>query len=106
MRPASLTPSRRTGEIGIRIALGALATDVVWLVMRAVAVAGLGLMAGMAVALAITPLLGSQFFAIHPNDQAPIAIATAGIAAIAAVSGYIPARRATRVDPVTAIRWE
>ena len=99
--------SRRTREIGIRMALGALTTDVVWLVMREVALlAGAGLVAGMAAALAVTRLLGSQLFAIHPNDPATIAMATAGIAAIAAVSGYIPARRATRVDPVTAIRWE
>jgi ABC-type antimicrobial peptide transport system permease subunit len=89
------------------MALGALTTDVVWLVMREVALlAGAGLVAGMAVALAMARLLGSQLFGIQPNDPATIAIATAGIAAIAAVSGYIPARRATRVDPVTAIRWE
>ncbi|HWS94611.1 MAG TPA: FtsX-like permease family protein, partial [Mycobacterium sp.] len=99
--------SRRTREIGIRIAMGALTADVVWLVMREVALlAGAGLVAGMAVALAVTRLLGSQLFGIRPNDPATIAIATAGIAAIAVVSGYIPARRATRVDPVTAIRWE
>jgi predicted permease len=99
--------SRRTREIGIRMALGALTTDVVWLVMREVALlAGAGLVAGMAAALAVTRLLGSQLFGIHPNDPATVAMATAGIAAIAAVSGYIPARRATRVDPVTAIRWE
>jgi putative ABC transport system permease protein len=99
--------SRRTREIGIRMALGALTTDVVWLVMREVALlAGAGLVAGMAAALAVTRLLNSQLFGIQPNDPATIAIATAGIAAIAAVSGYIPARRATRVDPVTAIRWE
>jgi predicted permease len=99
--------SRRTREIGIRMALGALTTDVVWLVMREVALlAGAGLVAGMVAALALTRLLGSQLFGIHPNDPATIALATAGIAAIAAVSGYIPARRATRVDPVTAIRWE
>jgi predicted permease len=99
--------SRRTREIGIRIALGALTTDVVWLVMREVALlAGAGLMAGMAAALAITRLLSSQLFGIHPNDPATIVLAVAGIAAIAALSGYIPARRATRVDPVAAIRWE
>jgi predicted permease len=99
--------SRRTREIGIRIALGALTTDVVWLVMREVALlAGAGLVAGMAAALAITGLLGSQLFGIRPNDPATIALAVAGIASIAAVSGYIPARRATRVDPLTAIRWE
>jgi predicted permease len=99
--------SRRTREIGIRMALGALTTDVVWLVMREVALlAGAGLVVGMAAALTITRLLGSQLFDIHPNDPATIAIAVGGIAAIAAVSGYIPARRATRVDPVTAIRWE
>jgi predicted permease len=99
--------SRRTREIGIRMALGALTKDVVWLVMREVALlAGAGLVAGMAAALAITRLLGSQLFGIHPNDPATIATATVGIAAIAGISGYVPARRATRVDPVTAIRWE
>jgi predicted permease len=99
--------ARRTREIGIRMALGADTGNVIWLVMREVLLlAGAGIAVGLPAALAVTRLVASQLFGVRPNDPATIAAATAGIAAIAMLSGFIPARRATRVDPVTAIRCE
>jgi len=99
--------TRRTREIGIRIALGAITGNVIWLVMREVLLlAGIGILIGLPAALAVTRLLSSQLYGITPNDPATIALATAGIAAMAALSGYLPARRATRINPVTALRYE
>jgi len=99
--------ARRTREIGIRMALGAAAGNVVWLVMREVLLlVGAGVVVGLAASMAVTRLVGSQLFGIEPNDVATILAATLGIIAIAALSGYLPARRATHVDPVIAIRCE
>jgi predicted permease len=98
---------RRTREIGIRMALGAAAGNVIWLVMREVLLlVGAGVLVGLPAALAVTRLLGSQLFGVQPNDAVTITAATVGIVAIAALSGYLPARRATRVDPLIAIRCE
>jgi predicted permease len=99
--------ARRTREIGIRMALGAVTGNVVWLVVREVLLlVGIGVAVGLPAALALTRLLASQFYDIAPGDPATIILATLGIAATAAVSAYIPARRATRIDPVTALRYE
>jgi predicted permease len=99
--------ARRTREIGIRMALGAIPGDVIRLVMREVLLlAGAGIAVGLPAALAVTPLVASQLYGIQPNDPSIIALATAGIAAIAVLSGFIPARRAAHVDPLTAIRFE
>ncbi|HLK46604.1 MAG TPA: ABC transporter permease [Bryobacteraceae bacterium] len=99
--------ARRTREIGIRMALGAMRGNVIWLVMREVLLlAGAGILIGLPVALAGTRLLANLLYGITPNDPGTLVAATLGIAAIAALSGYFPARRATRVDPVFAIRCE
>ena len=99
--------AQRTREIGVRMALGAASGDVVWLVMREVLLlAGIGIGIGLPAAWGLTRFAKSQLYGIQPNDALTIALATAGIAFVAIVSGYIPARRATLVDPMRALRWE
>jgi predicted permease len=99
--------TRRTREIGVRMALGATTQNVVWLVVREVLMlAGFGVLIGLPVAIGATRLLASLLYGVGPNDPLAVILAILGIAAIAAVSGYLPARRATRVNPVTALRYE
>jgi ABC-type antimicrobial peptide transport system permease subunit len=99
--------ARRTREIGIRMALGAVTGNVIWMVMREVLLlAGIGIAIGLPIALAGTSVLGTLLYGVTPNDPATLIGATLGIVLIAALSGYVPARRATRVDPVFAIRCD
>jgi predicted permease len=101
------TVERRTREIGIRMAVGAAKLDVLWMVMREVLVL---LTIGVAIALPASWLLSqyvqSQLYGIPPTDPVSIASATLTIAAVAILAGYMPARRATRVDPMRALRYE
>jgi len=99
--------AQRTREIGVRMALGAATGDVIWLVMKDVVVlAGIGIAIGLSASWALTRMVKSQLYGIQPNDLISIIAATVGIAAVALLSGYIPARRATRIDPMRALRWE
>jgi predicted permease len=99
--------ARRTREIGIRMALGAVRANVIWLVMREVLLlAGAGVLIGLPAALAVTRLVTSQLYGITPTDPSTLVWATVGVGVIAALSGYVPARRATQVDPVAAIRCD
>jgi predicted permease len=99
--------ARRTREIGIRMAMGAVTGNVVWLVLREVLLlAGMGIAIGLPAALALTRLLAAQLYDVAPGDVSVIALAVVGIAATAALSAYIPAQRATRIDPMTALRYE
>jgi predicted permease len=99
--------ARRTREIGIRMTLGAATGSVVWLVVREVLLlVAIGTAIGLPAALGLTRLLSSQLYGIAPSDPATVVLATLGIAATAALAAYIPARRAARVDPVTALRYE
>jgi ABC-type antimicrobial peptide transport system permease subunit len=101
------TVSRRTREIGIRMALGAGKADVLGMVVREVGlIIALRLVAGVPTGLALARLVRSQLFDISPQDPVAIAVAAAVVAAVALLSGLMPARRATTVDPVTALRWE
>jgi predicted permease len=99
--------ARRTREIGVRMALGAVPGDVLWLVMREVlALVGAGLLLGLAGAFGLSRFVTSQLYGITGNDPTTIVIAVAALGLAAAVAGYIPAWRATRVNPVVALRYE
>jgi predicted permease len=99
--------ARRTREIGIRMALGASGGSVVWLVMREVILlAGLGVAIGLPAALGLTRLVQAQLFGVAPSDGLTLSLATAGIVAVAMLSGYLPARRATGIEPMRALHWE
>jgi predicted permease len=99
--------ARRTNEIGIRMALGARSRSVLWLVMReALALVSIGLVVGVLASLAVTRTAASLLYELKPNDPLTIVFATLLLAAVAALAGYLPARRASRVDPMMALRDE
>ena len=99
--------TRRTREIGVRMALGAVAGDVIWIVLREVLLlVGIGVAIGLPAALAVSRLLRSQLYGMSSSDPVTIVLAIVGIILIAVLSGYMPARRATPVDPISALRYE
>jgi predicted permease len=99
--------ARRTREIGIRMALGAGQGAVVWMVLReTLTLAGLGVAIGLGGAYALTRLVQAQLFGVEATDLLTMAAASLGIAAVTALAGYVPARRATGIDPMSALRWE
>jgi len=101
------TVARRTREIGVRMALGAAQGDVVWLVMREVLVlVGSGIILGLVAAWGLGRLLSSQLYGVSASDPVTIALAAGLLLVVALVAGYLPARRATRVNPVLALRYE
>ena len=98
---------RRTNEIGIRMALGAQQGDVLWMVMReAVTLIIVGVAIGLPAALVATRLITSMLFGLTPSDPPTMFAATLLLTAVAAFAGYLPARRAARVDPMVALRHE
>jgi predicted permease len=101
------TVERRTREIGIRMALGAFHRDVIWLVMREVVLlVAIGIAAGLAASLALTQYVQSQLFGVTRNDPLTIVLAAVALASVACLAGYIPAVRASRTDPMHALRYE
>src|SRR5579871_6630341 len=101
------TVARRTREIGIRMALGALAGNVIWMVMREVLLlVAIGVVVGVPAALGLTRFVRSQLYGVTSYDASTLALATLGLAAIACLAGYLPALRASRVDPIRALRYE
>ena len=98
---------QRTAEIGVRMALGAQRRQVLWMVLRdSLAVSVGGILAGLPLAMAGARLLRSMLFGVGPADPLTLAGATIGITAVALAAGYIPARRATKVEPMVALRCE
>ena len=101
------TVARRTREIGIRMALGAEAGNVVWLVMReVVAMVGAGLLIALPLAWFASRHVQSQLYGLQPQDPITVGAATAALATVALLAGYLPAARAAKIDPMTALRYE
>ncbi len=99
--------SRRTREIGIRMALGAQPGSVLKLVLRqGIALAIVGAVVGIGVALSVTQYLSAMLYDVHADDPATIAAVAVLLIVVAVAACYIPARRATRVDPMVALRYE
>ena len=99
--------SRRTREIGIRMALGAQARDVLRLIVKqGIMLAAVGALAGIGVAIGVTRYLTSFLYDVHADDPLTIIAVAALLGIVAFAACYIPARRATRVDPMVALRYE
>jgi predicted permease len=103
----SYNVSRRTNEIGIRMALGAQKRDVLRLVMReSMILVAIGVVAGLAIALGAGHLVTTLLYGLPPTDVISIAMATGVMIIVSTVAGYIPARKAARVDPMVALHYE
>lgn len=99
--------ARRTKEIGVRLALGAKQGSVVWLVMKEVLLLlGIGLAVGIPAALTLGRFISTQLYGVKENDPWVAGLALILLSLIAAMAGWIPARRASRVDPLSALRYE
>jgi predicted permease len=98
---------RRTNEIGIRMALGAKRRDIIWMVLReSLLLVGAGLVIGVPAAWGAAHLISSQLFGLNPSDPVTLSMAVVLLTLVAALAGYLPARRASRVDPLVALRYE
>ena len=103
----SIVVAQRTREIGIRMALGARRMDVMGLVMRrGLLLTSAGLVIGLAGAFALTRFLSYLLYGLSPTDPVTFVVVAVLLAAVSMLAGYIPARRATRVDPMLALRYE
>jgi ABC-type antimicrobial peptide transport system permease subunit len=101
------TVAQRTREVGIRMALGAARGNVIWMVMREVLLlVAIGVVAGVIFSLMLTRVVQSQLFGLTPHDPVTLVFATVILALVACAAGYIPALRASRLDPMAALRYE
>jgi len=99
--------ARRTNEIGIRMTLGAARGRILWMVLRSVLVmAAVGLAIGIPLALFASRYVKTLLYGIEPNDPTAIAAGAGALLVCGLVAGFIPARRASRIDPMVAVRWE
>ncbi len=101
------TATRRTREIGIRMALGAQRNNVLWLILRdAVILVGLGAAIGIPAAFSVTRFVASFLYGLTARDPMTIALATVVLALVTVLASFLPARRASKVDPMVALRYE
>ena len=101
------TATRRTREIGIRMALGAPRTNVLWLILRdGIVLVTLGAIIGIPAAIALTRFVASFLYGLTARDPATMILATVILAAVTALASFLPARRASKVDPMIALRYE
>ncbi|MGH9591905.1 MAG: FtsX-like permease family protein, partial [Bryobacteraceae bacterium] len=99
--------TRRTNEIGVRMALGAQRESILWMILRdTLILLFIGLAIGIPVAFGAARLIASQLFGLGAADIFSFVFAAAILAAVAAIAGFVPARRATRVDPMIALHYE
>jgi ABC-type antimicrobial peptide transport system permease subunit len=101
------TVARRTQELGIRMALGAYREDIFWMVLReTIVITFAGIALGVPAGMAAVRLVSAKLFGITTTDPLSLAAATSPMLAVAALAAYLPARRAARVDPLVALRYE
>ena len=104
---ASYAAAQRTQEIGIRMAIGATPGDILKMVLRqGVGIVAIGLIVGLAAAFAGTRVLADLFYGVKPSDPVTYAAVATLLHAVALLACWIPARRATRVSPTVALRFE
>ena len=105
MRPFPYSVARRTNEIGVRLALGAAPGQVRALVLRETfLLVAVGSAVGVVLALAVLGFAGSLLFGLSPRDPATIAMSTLALLTLGVIAGLVPAWRASRVSPITALR--
>jgi ABC-type antimicrobial peptide transport system permease subunit len=103
----SYSIARQVGEIGIRMALGAQRSAVIWMVLRRVLLlVAVGLAISVPAALGVSQLVKSFLFGTQPNDPGTLALAGIVLLSATILAGYVPARRASRIDPLAALRQE
>ena len=101
------TVAGRTREIGVRMALGAQRSDVLWMVLReALVLVGAGVIAGIPAAIGVGNLIKSLLFGLHPVDPVALSATIGVLAMVGGLAAFLPARRATKVDPMQALRYE
>lgn len=103
----SYAVSQRARELGLRMALGAAAGQVKGMVVRqGLVLAGIGVVVGLALSFGVTRLMAGLLFGVSPLDPTTFACVAVGLTGVAVVASYLPARRASRVDPMNALRAE